>query len=204
MRRIDARRIESPRSGALLVGRSRGGEGRAVEGSTRVLSRLEEKATFEQSKRSGKDREVAVNGHLEKSVEEREELCLDEPRHNSRIRLGDAWVLSLVQEGLQNNEIHCYLKEKVSKAKEAHTVPPSVVQTNHSPSIPSPTRSKTRSSPSCGHKTAAPLTQPYSFKDSSFQGLEELKLRRYDAVNNRCSKTNAETEKKRVDSAVEP
>jgi hypothetical protein len=126
-------------------------------------------------------------GHQEKSVGEKEELCPGEPRHNSGIGKGDALVSSWVQEGLQNNETCCYSKEKVSKTKEAHTVPPPVAQTNHLPPIPLPTRSETRSNPPCSHQTAAPSAQPCSFK-----------------VNNRCSNTNTETERKRANSGRVP
>jgi hypothetical protein len=140
-------------------------------------------------------------GHLEKSVEEKEELWLGEPRHSSRKRKGDTLALSWVQENLQNNESHCY---SVSTAKEAHTVPPPVVQISHTPSIPSPTCSKTRSEPSCGRFMAAPSTQLSSFEGSCFPELEELKLRHDDAVNNRRLNANAETEKKLADLSVKP
>jgi hypothetical protein len=148
VRQVDARSVESPRSAASPVGRGRGGEGRTVEGLARALHCPEKETALGQPKLSGKEREVATLGHLEKSIEEREELCPGEPRHNSGIRKGDALASSRAQEGLQNNKIHCYTKEKVSKTKEAHTVPPPVVQMNHLPSIPLPTRSEMHNDPS--------------------------------------------------------
>jgi hypothetical protein len=44
----------------------------------------------------------------------------------------------------------------------------------------------------------------YSFEDSRFQELEDVKWRRYDAVNDRRSNANAEVEKKLVYSSVKP
>jgi hypothetical protein len=182
---IDTRHVESSRSAALPVGRGRGGEGSAW-----AFPGKEDIYVFGQPKRSGIEQEVAKLGHLERSVEDREELCLGEPRHNARKGKGDVLALSRVQEGLQNNEAHCYSKEKVSKVKEAHTVPPTVVQTNHSPSIPPPTRSETRSSPSHGRETATPSTQPYFFEDWSSRGLEETKLHQNDTVGDRRLTSN--------------
>ena len=147
---------------------------------------------------------MAKIGHLEKRVEERKELHPGEPRRSSGKGKGDGFASNWVQEDLQNNEIHCYTKEKVSKAKEAHSVPPPMVQTNHTPSNPIPTRSETCSDPSRGHEVAAPSTQPCSFGGSCSQGLEEMKLRRYDAVDNGRSKSNAETGRKLANSPVEP
>jgi hypothetical protein len=46
--------------------------------------------------------------------------------------------------------------------------------------------------------------EPYSFEDSSPQELEELKLHRYDTVNDRRSNANTETERKLTDLSVEP
>jgi hypothetical protein len=175
-----------------------------VEGSARALHRPEKETALGQLKRSGKEREVATLGHLEKSIEEREELCPGEPRHNSGIGKGDALASSQAQEGLQNNKIRCYTKEKVSKTKEAHTVPPPVVQMNHLPSIPLPTPSETHNDPSRGRETATPSTQLCSFEDLSSRGLEERKLRQDDAVNDRRSKANTETKSKLTKTSVEP
>jgi hypothetical protein len=143
-------------------------------------------------------------GHQEMSAGERRELRLGEPRRISGKGKGDALVSSRGQEDLQNNEIRCYLKEKVSKAKEAHTVPPPMVQTNHVPSMPLPTRSETRSDPCRGREMAAPSAQPRSFEGLCLPGLEELELRHNDAVDDRCLKTNAEDEKKLTKLSVEP
>jgi hypothetical protein len=157
---IDARHVEGSKSAASPVGRGRKGEGRAVEGSNRTFPGREDIYAFGQPKHSGIEREVAKLGHLEKSVEEKGELWPGEPRHNSGIGKGDTFASSWVQEGLQNNESRCYSINKVSKEKEAHTVPPRVVHTSHSPSNTTPTRSKTHIDPPCGHQTAAPSAQP--------------------------------------------
>ena len=145
-----------------------------------------------------------MNGHLEKSVEEREELCPGEPRHNSIIRKGDVLASSQGQEDLINNETRCYSKEKISKTKEAHTAPPLVAPMSHSPPNQTPTRSTTRIDPPRGHQTAAPSAQPRLFEDSCLPGLEESKLRHNDAVNDRRSNANAKTKRKLMKSSVEP
>jgi hypothetical protein len=51
---------------------------------------------------------------------------------------------------------------------------------------------------------AAPSVQLHSFEGSCFWGLEELKLRHNDAVNNRHSNSNIETERILTDSSVKP
>ena len=66
-----------------------------------------------------------------------------------------------VQEGLENNEAHCY---STDKARETHIVPPPAVQTSHSPPIPSPTHLKMCSDFSCS-QMATPSTQLHSFED---------------------------------------
>jgi hypothetical protein len=157
VRHHDARHIENPGLAVSTSGRDRGGEGRAIQGST----------------------------------------CAGKGK-------GDVLTSSQGQEGLINNETRGYSKEKVSKTKEAHTVPPPVVQTNHLPTIPLPTHSETHSNPPCGHQTAATSAQPRSFEGLCLQGLEELKLRQDDTVGDRRSKSNAETERKLADSSAEP
>jgi hypothetical protein len=64
-RHPDARHVESPKSAASPVGRGKGGEG-----STRALSEKRNKV-FGQPKHSRTEQEVAMLGHLEKSVEEK-------------------------------------------------------------------------------------------------------------------------------------
>jgi hypothetical protein len=136
------------------------GEGWAIEGSTGAQARSGKasEAAF-QLKCSGSEREVAMSGHQEKSTGGRRELCLGEPKHTFGRGKGDELASSRVQNGLENNEGHCYSTDKVGKAREAHTAPPPVVQTSHSPPIPSPTRSKRVTTfPQPNGRTLSPTT----------------------------------------------
>ena len=77
--RIDARHVENPRLAASPVGRGRGGEDWAVEGSTgtRAHPGKASEAAFRQPKCSGSERKVAMTSHQEKSAGGRGELCLE-------------------------------------------------------------------------------------------------------------------------------
>ena len=148
----------------------------------RAHPRKASEATFGEPKCSRSKQEVAMTGHRKRGVvpgRDGTHLWKEE---------GNALASIRVQEGLENNEARCYSTDKVSKAREEHTVPPPVVQTSHSPPIPSPTHSKTRNDPSRS-QTAAPSTQPCSFEGSCIEGFEELKLRHHYAVLRQAFKT---------------